>query len=224
MTAGLGIYQRLGLPLPWNPATKQNPLVVYGGATAVGAFAIKLARASNIHPIITVAGKGIPFVESLIDKSKGDKVLDYRVGDAALRKQIQEATGGQPIMHALDAVSEKGSFENIFACLSKGAKFTYVLPGSVTDDKVPDGVHAPLTMVGSVHYPVPEGQVSADPDFGEAFFRLLGRGLAKGWFTGHPYQVRDGGLNGVEQALKDLEAGKASAVKYVFRIADTPGV
>jgi hypothetical protein len=31
-------------------------------------------------------------------------------------------------------------------------------------------------------------------------------------------------LEGVEEALKDLKAGKASAIKYIFRIADTPGV
>ncbi|KAJ6032920.1 hypothetical protein N7444_010691 [Penicillium canescens] len=29
---------------------------------------------------------------------------------------------------------------------------------------------------------------------------------------------------GVEEALRDLKAGKASATKYVFRIADTPGI
>jgi hypothetical protein len=31
-------------------------------------------------------------------------------------------------------------------------------------------------------------------------------------------------LNGLEGALRDLEAGKASAVKYVVRIAETDGV
>lgn len=224
MTAALGLYQSLDLPLPWNPARKQTPLVVYGGSTAVGAFAIKLARVSNIHPIIAVAGNGTPFVETLIDKSKGDIVVDYRVGDAALRNQIKEAAGGQPILHAFDAVSEGASFDNVFAGLEKGAKVTYVLPRSVSDDKIPEGVECRLTMVGSVHMPVPEGQTIGDPDFGEALFRLMGRGLAKGWFKGHPYKVREGGLNGVEGALKDLEAGKASAVKYVFRIGDTPGL
>lgn len=30
------------------------------GATAVGAFALKFAKISNIHPLIVVAGKAVP--------------------------------------------------------------------------------------------------------------------------------------------------------------------
>ena len=63
MTAALGMHQRLGLPDPWTPATQPTPLVVYGGAAAVGSYAIKLAILANIHPIIAVAGRGEKFVE-----------------------------------------------------------------------------------------------------------------------------------------------------------------
>ncbi|RJE25380.1 Alcohol dehydrogenase GroES-like domain protein [Aspergillus sclerotialis] len=220
MTAALGMYQWLELPLPWNPALKQIPLVVYGGATAVGAFAIKFAMLSNIHPIIAVAGKGIPFVETLLDKSKGDIVLDYREGDTVLRQKIKQAAGGQQILYAYDAVSEKGSYENIFAVLDKGGIFTHVLPISAHK---PDGIEGRFTYVSSVHV-AHKGHQLGDPDFGAALFHFMGRGLAKGWFKGHPYEVRKGGLNGVEGLLKDLEAGKASAVKYVVRIGDTPGL
>jgi len=48
--------------------------------------------------------------------------------------------------------------------------------------------------------------------------------LQEGWFKGHPYEVVPGGLGGVEGALKNLKEGKASAVKYVFRIMETEGV
>ncbi|KAJ5981147.1 hypothetical protein N7522_013962 [Penicillium canescens] len=72
--------------------------------------------------------------------------------------------------------------------------------------------------------PPTEGKALGDKEFGAAFFQFIGRGLAQGWFSGHPYEVRKGGLGGVEGALKDLEAGKASAVKYVVRIAETEGV
>lgn len=224
MTAALGLYQRMGLPLPWNPARGRIPLVVYGGATAVGAFAIKLATVSNIHPIIAVAGKGIPFVETLIDKSKGDAVLDYREGDAAVRQKIKQAAGGMPILHAYDAVSENGSFGNLFATVDEGGKLTYVLPLPESAGKVPGGIEASFTRVGDVHAAVPDGQIFGDPDFAPALFNLMGWGLVKGWFTGHPYQVREGGLNAVEGLLRDLKAGKASAVKYVLRIGDTPGL
>jgi len=56
------------------------------------------------------------------------------------------------------------------------------------------------------------------------YSRYLARGLQSGWFTGHPLEIVPGGLGGVEQALRNLKDGKASAVKYVFKIADTEGV
>lgn len=223
MTAALGLYQRLRLPLPWNPTDQPLPLVVYGGATAVGAFAIKFAKLSNIHPIIAVAGKGIPFVENLLGKGKGDTVIDYREGDEAIRAKIKAAAGGQPVHLAFDAVSEKGSFHNISATLTAPAKITTVLPHQDTDT-FPAGIEIDRTMVGSVHNTPGEGKTIEDKEFGAAFFPFIGRGLAQGWFSGHPFEVRQGGLNGLERALKDLEGGKASAVKYVVRIADTEGV
>lgn len=221
MTAALGLYQELKLPLPWSPAEKPTPLVVYGGASAVGAFAIKFAQLSNIHPIIAVAGKGAPFVETLISKEKGDTIIDYREGDEAVRSKIRAAAKG-PIHHAYDAVSEKGSYVNLGAALDAPGRITVVLPAEA--DTTPEGISIHRTMVGSVHMPPAEGQTLGDKEFGAAFFQFIGRGLAQGWFTGHPSEVRKGGLGGLEGALKDLEAGKASAVKYVVRIADTEGV
>jgi NADPH2:quinone reductase len=220
MTAALGLYQELKLPLPWSPADKPTPLVVYGGATAVGAFAIKFAQLSNIHPIIAVAGKGTAFVETLISREKGDTIIDYREGDEAVRSKIKAAANG--LHHAYDAVSEKGSYENLGAVLDAPGRITTVLPADA--DKVPDGISIQRTMVGTVHHMPVEGQGLGDKEFGAAFFQFIGRGLAQGWVSGHPFEVRAGGLGGLEGALKDLEAGKASAVKYVIRIAETEGV
>ncbi|RAQ59800.1 quinone oxidoreductase [Aspergillus flavus] len=223
MTSAIGLFQELNLPLPWNPAKESLPLVVYGGSSAVGAFAIKLARLSNIHPIIAVAGKGTSYVETLIDRSKGDTIIDYRDGDEAIRKNIKAAAGGLPIHHAYDAVSEKGSYRNLGAVLTAPGKITVVLPG-IDSKEVPEGVQLLRTNVGSVHQSAAAGQTVGNIEFGAAFFAFFGRGLAQGWFTGHPHEVRLNGLAGLEEALQDLQAGNASATKYVVRIADTPGL
>ncbi|KAJ5667740.1 uncharacterized protein N7477_006310 [Penicillium maclennaniae] len=125
MTAALGLYQILGLPLPWKPTSAPQPLVIYGGATAVGAFALKFAQLSNIHPLIVVAGKGRDFVETLIDRSKGDTIIDYREGDEAVQTKIKSAAAGKPIHHAYDAVSEKGSYQNLCASLTAPARLPW---------------------------------------------------------------------------------------------------
>ncbi|GJC83772.1 trans-enoyl reductase fsr4 [Colletotrichum liriopes] len=217
MTAALGLYQRLDLPLPWSHATNHLPLVIYGGATAVGSFAIKLASLSNIHPIITVAGNGVPYVETLINKEKGDVVIDYRKGENHVLEQIRIAAGGHTILHALDGVSENETLRTIDKVLGPGS-------GKITNflQNLPSDVSAEIlyTTVGTVHA---KDEKLGDKAFGAAFFPFFGRGLAEGWFSGHPHEVLSGGLGALEEALKALEAGKVSAKKLLLRIADTEG-
>ncbi|KAI1749641.1 GroES-like protein [Xylaria castorea] len=218
MTSAVGLYLRLGLPQPWLPAKEPIPLIIYGAASAVGAYAIQLAQKSNIHPLICVAGRSIAHVEGLIDRGKGDVILDYREGDDALVESLRKAAGGKPLLYAFDAVAEKekSSYANLGKVLAKGAKMTLVLPTPDFYTFVPDYVENSFTSVGSVH--------NDAKDFGYVYFRYLARGLHEGWFKAQPQEVVPGGLGGVQQALENLRDGKANAVKYVFRIADTEGV
>jgi NADPH:quinone reductase-like Zn-dependent oxidoreductase len=216
MTSAVGLYIRLGLPQPWGPpATEPIPLIIYGAATAVGSYAIQLAQRSNIHPLICVAGRSVEHVEKLIDRSKGDTVIDYRGGDDALVENLKKATGGRPVLYALDAVSENNSYVNLGKVLAEGAKLTLVLPKQ-EQTELPSYIQHSVTSVGSVH--------KDQKDFGHVTFRYFTRGLQEGWFKPQPQEVRPGGLGGVQQALEDLMNGKAKAVKYVFRISETEGV
>ncbi len=70
-------------------------------------------------------------------------------------------------------------------------------------------------MVGDVHGPT--------KDFGYVYFRYISKGLDEGCLRAQQQLVVPGGLNGTEKALTDLKGEEASAVKYVFEIADTPG-
>ncbi|KAJ5404509.1 hypothetical protein N7509_004380 [Penicillium cosmopolitanum] len=221
MTAAVGMFQRSNLPLPWNPTSEPLPYVIYGGATAVGAFAIKFAQLSNIHPLIVVAGRGSAFVETLIDRKKGDTIIDYRQDDDIIREKIKAAAGGRPIHHAVDAVSEKDSWLNIGPVMTAPGQLTLMMPGI---DYQPEGISVTHAVVGYIHFPPSSGKTIEDAEFAAAFYQLMGRGLAQGWFSGHPYEVRPGGLAGLQGAMLDLQAGKASAVKYVVRIGETDGV
>lgn len=198
MTAALGLYKHLGLPQPWTPAETPVPLIVYGGSGAVGSFAIKLAALSNIHPIIVVAGRGEKYVASLLDKSKGDAIVDYRKGDEAVVQGIRDAlkaAGASSVSYAFDAVSERGSYQNIYKVLDPYGKITLVL-SSRTDTEVPENITQSGTMVGDVH-----GQRGLKPgakEFGFVFFRYFGHAFQLDAFTGHPHEVVPGGLGGVE--------------------------
>lgn len=227
MTAAVGLYAELKLPAPWTPSAgtddqkkqQTGPLVVYGAASAVGAFAIQFAQKSDIHPIIAIAGRGEKFVETLIDRSKGDTIVDYRKGDDALVQGIKDALKGRKLCYAFDAISEHNSYYNIANVLERGkdvGHLTVVLPVEEKAKETLNAFDTSMTYVARVH-----GEYK---DFGFVYFRAMGRGLQQGWLKAHPQEVVKGGLAGVEGALRNLKEGKASAVKYVFRIAETPGL
>ena len=196
-----------------------------------GAFAIKLAQASNIHPIIAVAGRGQSYVETLITRSKGDTIIDYRSGDKAvvsgIKSVLEKAGITEPeVKYAFDAVSEHNSYQNLSEILSRGSKISLLLSDKDFEE-IPDYIRKIKTMVGIVHMDVSSpgflgvAGLAGGKDFGFIFSRLFSRGLQEGWFTGHPYEVVPGGLNGVEQGLKNYKTGVNSATKYIFKIEDT---
>jgi hypothetical protein len=205
---------------------------VYGGSTAIGAFAIKLARRSNIHPLVVVAGKSRDFVESLLDKAQGDAVIDYREGPNATIKGIQEAlkaANAGPAYYAFDSISENASFQTLSKVLDCRGHITLVLPeGDYTS--IPQSLVTSLTYVGVVHAEAPKASglkgirhvaEGNGEDLGFVFCRLFGRGLEDGWFSGHPQEIVPSGLNGLSIALQNLKDAKANAVKYIIRPGDT---
>ena len=169
----------------------------------------------------------------MIDSSKGDVVLDYREGDEQLVQNLKVAVqnAGGKVEYAFDAVSDHGSYENICKVLDhKAGKITLVLPGKDYKE-IPETVEKSLTTVGAAQigtdsdpWQKKTGMQTGNEEFAMAFFRYFTRGLQKGFFKGHPYEVVPGGLAGIQGALQNLKDGKASAVKYVFRLEDTEGV
>lgn len=222
LTAVVGLYasNRLNLPQPWSPATKPIPLVVYGASSAVGSYVLQFASQSHIHPLICVAGRAQEHVEKLIDRSKGDTIVDYRKGDDAVVQGIKAAIPqDQMLEYAYDAVSEKNSYKNISRVLDLSGKITLVLPPPGGWDKkfeeIPASVQQSTTNVGDVHKSL--------KDLGFIYSRYITRGLEEGWFKPQPQEIVPGGLGGIQSALEKLKDGTASAVKYVFKISDTPG-
>ncbi|KAH6999225.1 chaperonin 10-like protein [Ilyonectria sp. MPI-CAGE-AT-0026] len=191
MTAALGLYSNLRLPLPWTTdedRPETGPLIIYGAGAAVGSFAVQFARKSESKD----------HVETLIDSSKGDVVIDYRLGPETVLAEIKKALGGKPLLYAFDAVADYGSDKILGAFLHpESGRITMTLP---KDGGVPEGVEAFWTAVGTVH--------NASRHF-------------EGWLKPHPHEVLQGGLNGLPVGLAKLLEGKAHGVKYVYRIADT---
>tara|TARA_R110002003_G_scaffold40_14_gene2779 strand:- start:2392 stop:3066 length:675 start_codon:yes stop_codon:yes gene_type:complete len=218
----MALYRNLKLPPPWTPASKPIPFIVYGASSAVGSFALKLARNSNIHPIIAVAGNGSEYVKTLLDHSNGDVVIDYRQGPDETIRQIREhlqAGGFSQPRHGLDPGIGISSQRVLTEIVAPDGEINLVLPSNFDVGTTTKTV----TTVGVIHNQDNGAYGLEVSDLSLVMCRWFTKALQQGKLEGHPFEVRPGGLEGVEQALQDLKDGKASAVKYVFRIADTPG-
>lgn len=213
MTAATGLYLRMSLPIPYMPAPEQKTaIVVYGTASAVGAFAVKLAALSELHPIICVARRGAEFVSSMIDKAKGDALVDYRKGDEAVVSGIRKAlaaAGCEPTVdYVFDAISENGSHENIDQIISDAGVVTHVhqpdgykklsfkgAPERFTrtpNFTYKDGVQVTTTMVNDI-FQSHQYAVENAKDFGFIFSKYFGRLLKEGKLKPHPHDVAPGG-------------------------------
>ena len=233
MIAVFGLYQRLGLSPPWRFIIISIFVIIYGAAGVVASYAIQLARQSNIYSLICVAGRGIPYVERLIDQSKGDVVLDYRNGKEQFVQDFRAAVQnvGGKIEYVFDVVSEHGSWDNICQVLDcKSGRITLVTFGEEYKE-IFKTIERSTIYVGAAQIGIdPDpwqkktGMQTGNEEFALSHFRYVSRGLHKGYFKPHPYEVVPGGLGGIQGALQNLKDGKASAVKYVFRLEETEGV
>ncbi|KAF3940597.1 Zeta-crystallin [Dactylella cylindrospora] len=220
LTSAIALYQFLGLPPPWRPATTSIPFVVYGGTTSVGLTALKFARLSKLSPIITIAGGSKDIIEK---EGLADVIIDYR-GNDHIAEDIKAALGGRELYHVYDGFTEPPSAAPLAENLHPDGKITGILQ---YHEPLANGHKLVMTYVGSAHkhYPgFPEEDVEPNREFAYIFSRYLTKLLADGKFKTHPYEVVPGGLNGIPEALNRLKTGKVKASKLVARIADTEGL
>ncbi|KAL2069657.1 hypothetical protein VTL71DRAFT_14336 [Oculimacula yallundae] len=250
-TAALSLFHIQGLPNPWSlpPSStttttplKPTPLIIYGASSALGAFELKLASVSNIHPLIAIAGSSNTHILPLLDTSRGDILIDYRIGVVAMQDAVRTVLHdlGLEAKHAIDCISADKSWVPISQLLAPGGQVSVVSGAHAYDeDDIPEGVKVMYTFVGAVHgggykagmpkQPVGE-VVQGMPAFAKSLFDWLGgvRGeegaLERGVLRGHPFVVVEGGLGGVGEGLRMLKSGKAAGRKFVYRISETVGL
>ena len=231
-TAAVGLYRNLGVPAPWERSDEKAAsagnvaLVVNAASSAVGAFAIKLAKLNpRISPIIGIAGSSADFVKSL----GVDAVVNYRSPTAA--EDIKRAAGGAPINYVFDALNSLSSVKYLTAVLEKTGRYTSTMPVGPNPMYGSDAPMEKLLQAAGVWYEqiwvgdVHETKKAGGQLFGAIMSRVIEDALADGRLSGHPYKVVEGGLQGVQTALEELRDRKQGGnAKFVTRIADTPGI
>lgn len=236
-TAAVGLYRNLGLPAPWERSDDHYPdrktaLVINGASTAVGAFAVKLAKMNpRIGPIITTAGSSVDFVRTL----QPDAVIDYR--SLTITEEIRAALGGEKLRHVFDTSNSLKSIQYLTLVMEPNSRYIctsklYASPALGVDDSMERALQAveawyEITFVGDVHSQPfmgdPKNGVKVGGElFGAIISLVLERALADGTLSGHPYKMVPRGLHGLLDALLELKDRKFSGnAKFVTRIADT---
>ena len=212
------------------PGGDPVPLIICGASTAVGAFAIKLAVSAGIHPIIAVGGSSSGFIRGVLRAEQGDTFLDYTAYRnpedlAAAIKQALLAAGikeGRRAPYALDAVSKPGTYDAVLSRAMTGTSVEKprlaVVLATIDRSTVDPSVELLEVYSGIAHQGGDVGR-----RFAYVTCRVLALGLAEGWITPHPYEVRDDGLEALEGALRESREGRIRGKKVLLRMRRAEG-
>ncbi|TFK71476.1 GroES-like protein [Pluteus cervinus] len=205
--AYLGLYKGLGLA-PLTAAGRgigayaNTPLVIIGGSSNVGQFALQLAQASGFSPIITTASlKHTEFLKSL----GATHIIDRKIPLSSLPSEVAKITD-KSILHVLDAISLSDTQQASYDLLSHGGKLTIVLHKTLTQ-KEGDGKEV-VHIVGVRNHP---GHRELLVDGYKHWPEWVKTGLLR------PSQVEvvSNGLAGIPDGLKRLQNDQVSGVKLV---------
>jgi len=132
LTALQCLHETLELPSPFEAtrSTAEQPpiqgpqrtILIWGGASGVGQYAIQFAKLGGLRVVTTASSKNFELVKGL----GADSVFDYR--DEGVVEKIRVATGNA-LDIALDAISEGKTPAQVTGTIGdKGGKVAIVLP------------------------------------------------------------------------------------------------
>ncbi|KAF7588975.1 hypothetical protein BBP40_004942 [Aspergillus hancockii] len=208
-TAASGLYLPHYLGISSLPSSNPKPtgrtILLWGGASSVGATAIQLAAASGVEVITTASPANHEFV-----KAMGASVaFDYR--SPSVVEDIVRELEGRDFAGVYDAISEEASYKPIAAIierLGRQTKIATVLPwNNPPEGLVPGFVYA--------------YEINSSPNekLGEAVWgEFVPKALASGQLQAKPDPVVVGhGLNEIQHGL-DVQRAGVSAKKVVVTL------
>jgi len=209
ITALQCLHETLELPSPFETrsATEQpqRSILIWGGASAVGQYAIQFAKLCGLRVLTTASSKNFDLVKGL----GADEVFDYR--DEGVVEKIHAATGNA-LNIAIDTISEGKTPAQVTGAIGdKGGKVAIIL---LYESPRPT-VKVTFSMAPDLFRPERNGKW---------YFDLFKQILATGKVKPVPVFIQPNGLAGVKDGLQYMQDGKVSAQKLTYRISDTPAI
>ncbi|KLO04399.1 GroES-like protein [Schizopora paradoxa] len=217
LTSVQALYIHLGVPEPPEKVSGEPWILIWSGFTAVGRYAIQLAKLSGFKVATTASEKNW----AKLKEYGADVVFDYKDPDVV--KKLKEATGDK-IEYGFDCISEKGSVQlSQQAFRPEGGRLILLLPTPSESELPRPDVKTSTTlaymMLGT---PIQWGKITlpAQPEDRACFVRwtkitteLFAKGAIK------PLDVHVvGDLDKIQEALDMLQSGKHST-KLVLNVS-----
>jgi len=219
-TAVQALYNpsRLRLVEPPSTVSLETWVLIYGGSTSVGQFAIQLAHLSG-YKVATVAGS---HNHALVRSLGADAVFDYRSSDVV--SQIKEATGDE-LHFAFDTQSTEGTQSLTVKMLGPGpGKLLLIGPPNEGAQKLRPDVEMQHTLIytalgrsftmGDTHHPASV----EDRSHMVQFLSKLGKFVQAGNIKPNPVKLWGGGLESVKDGFQYMKEGKVSGEKIVYKL------
>ncbi|OCF44732.1 hypothetical protein I317_01421 [Kwoniella heveanensis CBS 569] len=223
MTASQVIFSSQKHDLPPTKVSSDSWYVVYGASSSVGLFAVNIAKTLG-YKVLAFAS---PHSAELVKSYGADHVVDYHDSDKAVA-EAQEITGGGAKL-GFDTIAESGTYQvSVRALGKKGKQLNAINQASEGDKKINPNVE----IVNTVVYTIFGKEMNFSPrtpepfiipavpearEFATKIYAATPELITKFGIKPNPVEIR-GGLENVEAGLKELQAGKVSGKKLVYKI------
>ncbi|KAG1851617.1 chaperonin 10-like protein [Suillus subalutaceus] len=199
-----------GLTPPWTKSVGESkkPIVVIGGSSSVGLYAIQLARLSGFYPIITTAS---PSNEELVRKYGATHFFDRNLSGKEVKAAISKITDSA-IGIVYDAISLPETQSVAWELLANDGTLVLTLPASVKEDEG-KGRKVISTFAGP-HDPQNEELCSSS-------WAVVEKWLSEGTIQPNKYEVLPNGLEGIIGGLERMKLGQVSGTKLVAHPQET---
>ncbi|GAA5957629.1 hypothetical protein JCM21900_000773 [Sporobolomyces salmonicolor] len=218
LTAVQALYFRHKLAYPANPTKDATPILVWGGSTSVGLYAIQLLKLSGYTVIATASEKNWPLLKQFGATSV------YSYSDPEVSSKI--AKDYPTLVHGFDCISEKGTTVQIAASFaSKKGHVVTLLPVNDDNLKAFEQVKIEPTLVytvlgkpfkmGPTEFPeMAEDKKQIEEWLAGPMPELMGSGKLKS----NPLLRREGALEKVNEGMDFVKEGKNHAQKLTYKL------
>ncbi|KAF7322469.1 GroES-like protein [Mycena chlorophos] len=201
ISAASAVYTHLKIKEPWlggKDAYKGQKIVILGGSSSVGSYAIQLAALAGFDIITTASAAHLDYVKSL----GASTAIDRSAPNVA--EQILAAAGG-PVQYAIDPVSFAATQSLAVEVLQENGILNVMLPLDASVQPALDAKKIQLRWGYGIAgmYPNPELHTSAEEYFKEGLLKF-----------NRPTVL--GGLEAWEEAFEMHRKGAVSGTKLVM--------